>query len=201
MIKLLLLLPFLLFGVLEAEALRGDTQDIIHDWQSSNKTITLSPQLATEERIESIKEVIYSQEVMAIDDNVMHKGPVGIISDYYLGWELALNQVKETNLNFKVSANPGDISINLVNFKSDVAGRTNFYGDKTIITIYEVDEYTPNSLKTILRHELGHAFGLGHTTADEELMYPVINQYYPYISPCNILALSYSNMTEIECEK
>lgn len=185
----------------EAHALRNDKQEIIKEINDFDMHITLNPQYATQDRIESIQEVIFSQEVLSIDDNLMHKGPIGIKTDYYLGWELALNQVQETKLSFKVSSNPGDISINLFNHKSNVSGLTQFYGDRTVISIYETDLYTPNSLKTILRHELGHAFGLGHTTADEELMHPVINSVYPYISSCNIMALSQNNNTEIRCEK
>jgi hypothetical protein len=199
--RIILLFILLIVTFSEAEALRNDNQDIFKNFDSFNRTITLNPSLATEQRIESIREVVYSEEVLSIPDILLHKGPKGINSDYYLGWQLALNQVQDTKLDFKVSSNPGDISINLVNFKSSLAGRTNYYGDRAVITIYDVDEYTPNSLKTILRHELGHAFGLGHTTADEELMYPIINQVYPYISSCNIMALSQNNQTEILCEK
>lgn len=204
MIKLLLLLPLLLIGILEAEALRGDTQEIIHEWQSFNKTITLHPQLATENRTRVIEEAVMSLEVIRLDDNLQHKGPKGIISDWYPGWNGALNSIKPTDLNFKVSSIPGDISITLLQSKSDVSGRAIQNGERVKIFIYEVDSYTLNSLQALVRHELGHAFGLGHSTAPEEMMFDELgynNLWYPYISPCNILALSYNNMTEIRCEK
>ena len=204
MIKLLLLLPFLVLGLSEAEALRGDTQEIIHEWQSFNKTITLHPQLATEDRIRVIEEAVMSLEVIRLDDNLQHKGPKGMISDWYPGWNGALNSIKPTDLNFKVSSIPGDISITLFQHKSDVSGRANQYGEKVKISIYDVDNYTLNSLQALVRHELGHAFGLGHSSAPEEMMFDKLgynNLWYPFISPCNILALSYNNMTQITCEK
>lgn len=185
----------------EADALRNDKQEIIQDYEKFDRHITLNPRYATDERIESINEVIFSQEVLSIDDNLMHKGPPGVKTDYYLGWELALNQVQDTSLTFDVSHNPGDISINLFKHKSGSSGQIFFYEDRSVINIYDVDNWTPNSLQTIIRHELGHAFGLGHNSGPEELMHERIDGTYPYISSCNIMALSQNNMTSIICEK
>ncbi|MBI5859630.1 MAG: matrixin family metalloprotease, partial [Nitrosarchaeum sp.] len=38
----------------------------------------------------------------------------------------------------------------------------------------------------ILRHELGHAFGLAHSQNLDDLMYPEVKTNYPYISPCDV---------------
>jgi predicted Zn-dependent protease len=48
---------------------------------------------------------------------------------------------------------------------------------------------TDEELSTIVRHEFGHALGLGHSTAPEDLMAPNIDMTVPYISECNIDAI------------
>jgi predicted Zn-dependent protease len=59
-------------------------------------------------------------------------------------------------------------------------------------------------LKTIVRHELGHGFGLAHSSAPEDLMYAEIKTEYPYISECDISAIEklYNNLQEsrVICE-
>ncbi len=41
-----------------------------------------------------------------------------------------------------------------------------------------------------MRHEFGHAMGLAHSTASEDLMHATIQTDYPYISQCDIDAIT-----------
>ena len=60
---------------------------------------------------------------------------------------------------------------------------------KSFITVYDVNNLNDEELETIVRHEFGHALGLGHSTASEDLMAPNIDMTVPYISECNIDAI------------
>ena len=76
---------------------------------------------------------------------------------------------------------------------------------KSEITIYEVDKLSKAQFETILRHELGHALGLAHSTATEDLMYPTITTDYPYISDCDVDAIVWlydgGESSKVVCEK
>ena len=76
---------------------------------------------------------------------------------------------------------------------------------KSYITIYNVDELEASELATILRHEFGHALGLGHSTDPEDLMAPTILTDFPYISECNVdaMVLLYdgNESSQAVCEK
>ena len=52
-------------------------------------------------------------------------------------------------------------------------------------------------------HEFGHALGLAHSTAPEDLMYPTIETNFPYISECDIDAMKAlydgGNTSEVIC--
>ena len=60
---------------------------------------------------------------------------------------------------------------------------------KSSITIFDTDNLSDTQLSTITRHEFGHAIGLAHSSAPEDLMYPTIETDFPFISDCNISAI------------
>jgi hypothetical protein len=207
--------------------LRGDIIDTWIAWNISYEDdrfhihLQDSPEV-NEKVIQATLDVIMSTQGMLIDDSELHKGLKGTSSKYYVGWYGALNSIdKDTvlkipkNLHFDVTEKGnGDIIINLKDYASSdgYSGFTNSIVDesnhqilKSSITIYDADSLSIEQYKTILRHELGHGFGLAHSTAPEDLMHSIITTEYPYISECDLDAITAlydgSQKSQVVCEK
>ena len=190
------------------ENLKGDTVDVWKSWRLTGTTLTVnilkSPRV-TDHQLDVIHDVISSEETAEFDDSIVHKGPIGSSSVYYQGWAGALKSATSENTKYKIPTNfdfintpggEGDIIITLSNIK-DSDGYTGYTKSvteeneilKSFITIYDISNLTDDQLATIVRHEFGHALGLGHSTAPEDLMAPTIDMTIPYISECNVDAI------------
>jgi len=85
----------------------------------------------------------------------------------------------------------GDINIKLENavnpdgfsgWTSSIVDEINNQILKSDITIYQTNDYSDNQLAAVFRHEIGHALGLAHSTAPEDLMAPTMTTEFPHIS-------------------
>lgn len=190
------------------ENLRGDTVDTWKSWRLVGTTMNVNIVNARgmpDEKVNIIEEAITSEEIFQIDDSITHKGPKGMQSTYFGGWKGALKnvEVKKTLYNvptdfnvIRSNAGEGDVIITLSNLR-DTDGYTGYTKSivdgneilKSFITIYDVANLTDEQLQTIVRHEFGHALGLGHSSAPEDLMAPTIDMTVPFISECNVDAI------------
>lgn len=192
------------------ENLKGDTLVTWKSWRLVEPSMNVNlivPNNISEEKVEVVIKAITSMEAIEIEDSLTKKSPNGMSSMYYLGWKGALNNAynkqMDTNyhlpLNFNIlnsSRGEGDIIITLSNLKDNdgYTGYTKSIIDgneilKSFITIYDTSNLSDEQLATITRHEFGHALGLGHSTAPEDLMAPTIDMTYPFISECNVAAM------------
>ncbi len=213
-------------GGYEIQNLRGDTIDTWLSWRlvsGSTLHIGIVNGETHPEKIPLIKEVAMSEESIDIDDSLLHKGPKGTSSTYHIGWQGALKQAAINPTEFNIpskleviesSKGEGEITIVLTNNRNGdgYSGYTRSIADdsqnqilKSTITIYGVSSLNDEQFKAILRHEFGHALGLGHSTAPEELMAPTITTFYPYISECDINTLvnlyDGGKNSQVICEK
>lgn len=207
------------------ENLRGDT---VSTWKSWNvpegTTLTVNIVNAddfSQEKLDAVKDAILSEKTINIDDSWLHEGPAGTSSTYYLGWQGALERVSEHKtelyvpVKFSIIESPhgqGDILIALSTIQDTdgYSGYTKSITDghqilKSSITIYSVNELTTGQLTAITRHEFGHALGLGHSSDPVDLMHATIQTEYPYISDCDIGAVTAlyngEGTSEVQCEK
>jgi len=206
--------------------LKGDTIDTYLSWRLvEGETLVfniLDADKYDPKVLETIEKVILSEELLEIDNSLLHKGPKGTISLMYVGWQGAMAEAAKTETSlylpakFKViesKTGGGDITIKLTNQKNGdgFAGWTNSIADasqnqilKSKVTIFAVSSLSMAGLETIVRHELGHALGLAHSTATEDLMYPTIKTNFPYISECDVDAMEKlydgAKTSEVICE-
>ena len=191
--------------------LKGDTIDTWLSWRLVDGDImhvNIVDGNKFPEKVEIIKNAILSTEVIEIDDSLLHKGPKGYTSPYYFGWAGALEASSENPTRFFVPTKfevsestdgAGDITIRLVSTRNGdgYSGWTQSIADETQnqilkseITIFDIDKISNNQLETITRHEFGHALGLAHSSAPEDLMAPTITTEFPYISECDVDAIT-----------
>ena len=124
----------------------------------------------------------------------------------FLGWNEGIKKVSESfgvevpTLQVQYTLNSTEaIIIHLMDKTSNEGydGYTNLFYDqngkiqKAFIRIYNVDELNNIQLKIIIRHELGHALGLGHTNSKNDLMQSIINMNYNAISMLDLKALAH----------
>lgn len=165
----------------------------------------------TPQRMADLKDVLFSNDTISIDGQV-----------YYKGWAGALRSINNTTervipIHFHVingSTNTGNVLIQFTNGESGdgLSGYTRSIMDasdhqilKSTITIYEVNKLNDAELKMIIRHELGHAFGLAYSDNPNDLMHITVKEGYAYISQCDVRSLEklYNNHKSISvvCEK
>jgi hypothetical protein len=190
--------------------LQGDTVATWVAWNISDSRVLhvhiVNTANLAQDKIDIIKDVILSTKIVSIDDSLNDKGPRGTSSVYYMGWQGAAAKSYSTPTKlyipqkFDINGSPGvvgDIELILTNDISPdgYSGFTKSLADgnqilKSKITIYGANKIDPSWLAAVLRHEFGHALGLAHSTAHEDLMSAMIQTNYPYISGCDVDALN-----------
>jgi len=189
--------------------LKGDTIDTFHSWNiPKERTLYINivnPNVIDNDKVQIIKDAILSEKTVSLDDSLFHKALPGSQSTYFLGWSGALKQASQTPTkftiptSFSISENSnGDIAVILSTLESPdgYSGFTRSIVEnnqilKSTITIYKADQLSSAELETIVRHEFGHAVGLIHSSDPYDLMHPIIETNYPFISNCDVSAITH----------
>ena len=189
--------------------LRGDTIDTWLSWripQGQPLVVNIvNAEEYSEEKIKIIQDTILSKQTIQVDNSILGKNPG--TSLFYLGWVGALESISELDTKYyipseiqviKSTEGEGNITILLTDevngdgysgFTKSIADETQNQILKSEITIFDASSITNADLEKLLRHEFGHAIGLAHSSAIEDLMYPTIEMEYPYISECDLSAI------------
>ena len=114
-------------------------------------------------------------------------------------WENNLNNIHFKNVKDNDAA---DIEIKFKKGNINKGGEAEIYFDQNRFIDYvkisvsktsNGTELNQTMLEHIIKHEIGHALGLGHSQFSNSLMYPIVNEAVMKISTCEIDAVKDAN--------
>ena len=201
----------------EIENLKGEKVNTWISWKITSGDLfhihVLASPLVTDERMKVMRDVIFSNQTITIGNSI-----------YYKGWEGALQEASQKHTKFPIpldfhtimtDAGTGNIIIKLTDLENpdgytaytkSITDASNHQILKSEITIYKADKLSDGELALMLRHELGHSFGLAHSDEPSDLMHATIDpQQGQYISECDVEALvglyNDSEKNQVVCQK
>ena len=139
-----------------------------------------------DKKIQIIKQVIESEKQ---------------VNQEFFGWNGALSSISEkTNVPvLKLTENTKEAKITIILSPFDgIHGMNGFTTyqltdekiSKAVVTIHNFNNLKQEQLELVVRHELGHALGLGHTSNSFDLMFPMLNLEHALISIFDLEMLS-----------
>ncbi|MGQ0375934.1 MAG: matrixin family metalloprotease [Nitrososphaerota archaeon] len=152
------------------------------------------------EKMHVVNKVIYSNQIFSNNINVISKNE----KTYYFGWQNALeiastqDTTRHIPQKFQIISSEkgeGDITITFSPLQNGDGklGSTKILVDnfrneilKAHITVYQIDEISDQTLEAVIRHEIGHALGLPHAMASNDLMNSSFSIERAYISECDM---------------
>ena len=192
------------------ENLQGSTINTWVGWnafpgQPLHVTIVNS-QLVGSSKLQAVKDAILSKDTTVLKNSQAGQATGGSTT-YYDGWLGALDHIHQQNstipipTGFEINQSGkavGDIVIILstdtdsdgtFGFTKSIADAGNHQLLKSFITIFNVKNLSDRQIGDVVRHEFGHALGLGHSSDPNDLMYTQFHENLAYVSPCDMDAL------------
>ena len=122
-----------------------------------------------------------------------------ITASAFSGWENNLNNIHFKNVK---DNNVADIEIKFKKGNINKGGEAEIYFDQNGFIDYvkisvsktsNGTELNQTMLEHIIKHEIGHGLGLGHSQFPHSIMYPIVNEAIKDISRCEIDAVKDAN--------
>ena len=149
---------------------------IISDLDIKDETITTIKKVIESEKQDNHEFFGWNQALLFISEKIETNIPLLELTD----------NIEEANVIIELSKSDGQKNIDGFTKYKIIDNKIS----QATVIIYNFNELKQAQLEMIVRHELGHVLGLGHTDNSLDLMFPVLDSEHSLISMFDLETLS-----------